>query len=168
VINFGPIAWLFFIFSSRISYFSKVSNADKILIFSEGNGLVKFVLVCFDDNVILWLGDLRTFKKSILNTLVNQNLGNFGKPASTVCYVARASTYVPTHSQVTQRPQFRVHCSAHNTVNSCMYTNDSANTQTLLHLFEIKKTFSRVLLRLISKKYNLVSFTNVMHNCFRL
>jgi len=75
------MAWLFFIFSNRKSYFSKVSNADFILIFSEGNGLVKFVLVYFDYNTILWPGDLRAFKKSMLYTFGDQNFGNFSKPA---------------------------------------------------------------------------------------
>jgi len=64
---------------------------------------VKFVLVYFDDNTILWLGDLRTFKKSMLYTFGDKNFGNFSKPLSAVCYVARALTYVTTHSHVTSK-----------------------------------------------------------------
>jgi len=33
----------------------------------------------------------------------DQKFGNFSKPASTVCSVARASTYVPTYSHGTPK-----------------------------------------------------------------
>jgi hypothetical protein len=94
---------LFFVFCNRKSYFSTVFKADIILIFSGDNGLVKFILVYFNDNTILWLGDLGTLKKSIFHALGNQNFGNFSKPASTVRYVAGASTHVSTYSHGTPK-----------------------------------------------------------------